>query len=104
MMTYDEAVSALQSMTMFVPGWDICQSCGHEHNCQTEGCAILREAIATMEQLYKDCSISCYCCTNLNTPSIQEPCASCNIWDDGWPHAWQWRGVQKEARSNGKAD
>lgn len=96
MMTYDEAVSALQSMTMFVPGWDICQSCGHEHNCQTEGCAILRETLAMMEGLYKDAAArGCGTCISRHKPITEEPCRSCHG-DVASLSNWQWRGVQQK--------
>ncbi|MCC8074633.1 MAG: hypothetical protein LIO78_08400 [Clostridiales bacterium] len=99
MMDYETLRGALQTMAEDMPWQVICQSCGHEHNCGTNGeCAILRDAIATMEQLYKDVSGICDCCAHSGVSADNEPCASCLDARRGFqPSNWQWRGVQKEA-------
>lgn len=42
-MTYPELAKALHRLKVET-GSLACMSCGHEHNCSTRGCAILREA------------------------------------------------------------
>lgn len=105
-MDYETLRGALLSMAADQLGYYHCQGCGCEHNCQQEGCAILREAIATMEQPYKDCEGDCTCCAHSGIPCDKPPCADCfDTRNNYHTRNWQWRGVQqKEARSNGKTD
>lgn len=101
MMAYDEALRALESMAQSRPNRPSslrcnrpsCLGCGYEHNCQTEDCTILREALAQMEQLYRDVTGSCWACAYGDVPSDQEPCKSCIDWQTGDNRNWQWRGV-----------
>lgn len=54
MIDYNTLLTLLRELAADTPKQDGCAGCGYEHNCDTEGCAILRDALATMEQLYKD--------------------------------------------------
>lgn len=47
---YEDLIKALRR-NMVETGSLICLGCGHEHNCGTKGCAILREAAAALEQM-----------------------------------------------------
>lgn len=46
-MTISKLIQALNSLKVET-GSLACMGCGHEHNCSTHGCAILREAIDTL--------------------------------------------------------
>lgn len=54
-MTYTDLIQVLRRMKVET-GSLICLGCGHEHNCSTHGCAILREAAERIERLkeYED--------------------------------------------------
>ncbi|MCD8368282.1 MAG: hypothetical protein LUC48_09720 [Clostridiales bacterium] len=67
-----------------------CEGCGHEHNCQAEGCAILREAMAQMQQLHRDVRGSCRSCVHTDVSANDKPCLSCDFIER---QNWQWRGV-----------
>ncbi len=95
-MDYETLRGALLNMAADRPGSLACYGCGAEHNCQTEGCAILREAIATMEQLYKDVGDYCELCVHADVSSDEEPCKSCYDHAKCKARRWQWRGVQKQ--------
>lgn len=43
-MKHDELIEALRRLKVET-GSLACLGCGHEHNCSTQGCAILREAV-----------------------------------------------------------
>ena len=47
-MKHDELIEALRRLKVET-GSLACLGCGHEHNCNTQGCAILREAVAALE-------------------------------------------------------
>lgn len=47
-MDYQKTVQALKRLRVET-GSLACFGCGHEHNCSTQGCAILRNAVAHME-------------------------------------------------------
>ena len=47
-MDYLETMQALKRLRVET-GSLACLGCGHEHNCSTQGCAILRNAVAHME-------------------------------------------------------
>ena len=49
-MNVNEIIAALRRMKVET-GSLVCFGCGHEHNCGTCGCAILREAADTIERL-----------------------------------------------------
>lgn len=49
-MTEKELVKALRR-SMVETGSLVCLGCGHEHNCSTHGCAIMRAAVNTLESL-----------------------------------------------------
>lgn len=103
MTDYNTLVALLQKMAADQLGKYQCYGCGHEHNCQTKGCAILREAVATMEQLYKDCGELCTNCKHFSVPGNQEPCKSCARYNESnvGKSNWQWQGVQMEGKDNG---
>ncbi len=90
-------IALLQKMAADQLGKYQCYGCGHEYNCANEGCAILRDAVATMEQLYKDVTGSCICCTSAHMDLRDEPCRSCGLGRNA-DGCWQWRGVQEEER------
>ena len=46
-MTISKLIQALNGLKVET-GSLACMGCGHEHNCSTNGCAILREAIDTL--------------------------------------------------------
>lgn len=48
-MKHDELIEALRRLQVET-GSLACLGCGHEHNCSTQGCAILREAVAALEK------------------------------------------------------
>lgn len=47
-MKHDELIAALRRLKVET-GSLACLGCGHEHNCSTQGCAILREAVEELE-------------------------------------------------------
>ena len=47
-MDYQKTMQALKRLRVET-GSLACFGCGHEHNCSTQGCAILRNAVAHME-------------------------------------------------------
>lgn len=47
-MKHDELIEALRRLKVET-GSLACFGCGHEHNCGTHGCAILREAVEELE-------------------------------------------------------
>ena len=47
-MDYQKTMQALKSLRVET-GSLACFGCGHEHNCSTQGCAILRNAVGHME-------------------------------------------------------
>lgn len=49
-LTVEELVGALRR-NMVETGSLVCLGCGHEHNCSTHGCAIMRAAVNTLESL-----------------------------------------------------
>jgi hypothetical protein len=49
-MTRPELLRALRRMQVET-GSLVCLGCGHEHNCSTQGCAILREAAVKLEKM-----------------------------------------------------
>ncbi len=103
MTDYNALIARLKFLSTDTPRKLMCQGCGFERNCGTEGCAILRDAIATMEQLHKDCSGMCDCCTHGSTPCDQPPCAKCFDARRGYQTVnWQWRGVQE--KNGGQSD
>lgn len=51
MMTRTELIRALKGMQAET-GSLICLGCGHEHNCTTQGCAIIRAAVEELEKIY----------------------------------------------------
>ena len=52
-MTDTELIKALQNMKVET-GSFVCFGCGHEHNCSTHGCAILRRAIEALSERWCD--------------------------------------------------
>lgn len=46
-MKIDDLISALSQLSVET-GSLACLGCGHEHNCSTSGCAIIREAIKAL--------------------------------------------------------
>ena len=50
MMTRTELIRALKGMQAET-GSLICLGCGHEHNCSTQGCAIIRAAAEELEKI-----------------------------------------------------
>ena len=48
-MKHDELIAALRRIEV-EPGIMACIGCGPEHNCSTQGCAILREAVEELER------------------------------------------------------
>lgn len=46
-MKIDDLISALSQLRVET-GSLACLGCGHEHNCSTSGCAIIREAIEVL--------------------------------------------------------
>ncbi|MCC8181539.1 MAG: hypothetical protein LIO45_00945 [Clostridiales bacterium] len=93
MTDYNTLITRLKELAEHLANYDVCFGCGHEHNCGTEGCAILRDAVATMEQLYKDCWGHCAACVQKERSCNDEPCLSC---DFCLRQNWQWQGVQKD--------
>ncbi|MCD7919489.1 MAG: hypothetical protein LUG45_05350 [Clostridiales bacterium] len=105
MMTYDEALRALESIAQNIPNRPSCLCCGYEHNCDRDGCALLEGVKAVMEQLHKDCFGDCTCCAHSGVPYDKPPCADCfDTRNNYHTRNWQWRGVQKETQGNGEAD
>ncbi len=49
-MTKAKLIKALQNLKVQT-GSLTCHGCGHEHNCSTKGCTIIREAIKELEEL-----------------------------------------------------
>lgn len=49
-MKHDELIEALRRLKVET-GSLACLGCGREHNCSTQGCAILREAVKAVETL-----------------------------------------------------
>lgn len=47
-MKRDELLKALKRLKVET-GSLVCFGCGHEHNCSTSGCAIIRKAIEVIE-------------------------------------------------------
>ncbi len=94
MTDYKTMLTLLQELATGTPKQDGCAGCDYEHNCQTEGCAILREAIATMQQMHKDLNAcGCMTCTHRHTSLRAESCRSCHK-GYGVLKNWKWRGVQ----------
>ena len=50
MMTRTELIRALRRMKAET-GSLVCLGCGHEHNCSTQGCAIIRAAAEELEKM-----------------------------------------------------
>ena len=48
-MTDQQLIDTLQSLSMET-GSLACLGCGHEHNCSLQGCNILREAVAAIQE------------------------------------------------------
>lgn len=44
-MTDEELLRALGCLGKAVVGTPLCAGCGHEHNCSTRDCAVIREAV-----------------------------------------------------------
>ncbi|MCC8064790.1 MAG: hypothetical protein LIO70_06895 [Clostridiales bacterium] len=95
MTDYNTMLTLLQEMSTGKLLHNGCQACRHEDNCDIYGCAILREAIATMEQLYKDCWGHCAACVQKERSCNDEPCLSCDFIRR---ENWQWRGVQEQKK------
>lgn len=49
-MTDKELITALKRM-MVETGSLICLGCGHEHNCSTQGCALIRAAVEELKKM-----------------------------------------------------
>ena len=49
-LSIEELINALRR-GMVETGSLLCLGCGHEHNCSTHGCAIMRQAADALEQL-----------------------------------------------------
>lgn len=49
-MDYEKTLEELKHMKVET-GSFVCLGCGHEHNCSIHGCAILRDAVACIEEL-----------------------------------------------------
>lgn len=49
-MTISELIKALRSLKIQTNSF-ACLGCGHEHNCDIHGCAIIREAAERIESL-----------------------------------------------------
>lgn len=58
-MTYPELAEALRQLKVET-GSLACVGCGHEHNCSTHGCAILREAEERLKALPVRCGEPVY--------------------------------------------
>lgn len=52
-MTYQELIDALRKMKVQTNSF-ACLGCGHEHNCGICGCAIIREAEKSLEEMKND--------------------------------------------------
>ena len=50
-MDFSATLAALRRLRVET-GSLVCFGCGHEHNCSTHGCAILRNAVEHMEALH----------------------------------------------------
>ena len=53
-MKTDELIEALRRLKVQT-GSLACLGCGHEHNCGTGGCAIIREAAAKLQAVAEFC-------------------------------------------------
>lgn len=53
-MKTDELIKSLQSLKVQT-GSLACLGCGHEHNCGTGGCAIIREAADKLQAVAEFC-------------------------------------------------
>lgn len=40
-----DLIKALGRLTNFMIETEVCDGCGYEHNCTTQGCALIREAV-----------------------------------------------------------
>lgn len=48
-MSREELLRALRSLSVET-GSLACLGCGYEHNCSIHGCAVIREAVETLEE------------------------------------------------------
>lgn len=112
-MTTHELLQALARLRVKT-GSLACLGCGHEHNCSTHGCAILRAAADLIERLTAEnakaeaerdaaiadlkissrcasckyhCSDTTFCCDCTKKQNCK--CMSCSL---GLPN-WEWRGL-----------
>lgn len=109
-MKTNELIAALRRMKVET-GSLICFGCGHEHNCNTRGCALIREAADRLEQYaheieasvndmkqigrgYDSCMFCAHCCVDgeplyrKNEPYLAF-CKTC----DSDNCCFEWRGV-----------
>ena len=95
-MRTDDIIKALEN-----PCALICDSCGQEHNCRAQGCAIMREAAARLKQVAKEREAAvkqlrrladCDTCKHNHPCGMDgDPCTACMTgqcweWDGGMPH------------------
>ena len=105
-MTYETLLTRLRGLRVEA-GSLPCLGYGCEYGCSIHGCAILREAVETMEALYARVRQDACCedCAHVSAlehcPEDWCPCEACSVPDcycrdcqDG--SKWEWRGRGKE--------
>lgn len=80
-MDYQKTMQALKRLRVET-GSLSCFGCGHEHNCSTQGCAILRNAVSHMEAALANydhlSALTCDGCACESYPRDRYPCNTCN--------------------------
>ncbi len=105
-MTYETLLTRLRGLRVET-GSLPCLGCGYEHGCSIHGCAILREAVETMEALYARVRQDACCedCAHVSAlehcPEDWCPCEACSVpdcycRDCQGGSKWEWRGRGKE--------
>lgn len=119
-MTTDDLLQALARLRVET-GSLACLGCGHEHNCSTHGCQILRKAAARLKYLETEKAAlltlaknanECTECKNYNScerfgeleglcalcgSATKCPCYGCR------GERWQWRGLPEAPEEGEKA-
>lgn len=80
-MNHDELIRALQALKVET-GSLACLGCGHEPNCSTRGCAVIRQAVAALRQPGADSWVRC--ADALPT----DPCELVLVIANGWANGY----------------
>ena len=120
-MTTNDLLQALARLRVET-GSLACLGCGHEHNCSTRGCAILRAAADLIERLTaenakveaerdaaladladaRSCKTCKYACDTRDCSSCKSKtckCLDCHL----DKNAWEWRGLPEAPEGGEKA-